>query len=1129
MVRRSSRAAQLDDSDLSGEELDSQEKENTADKADEDSENAELSDEDQENSPNKRVKLANGKEGKGALSNDNEYPVGSILRIRLSKFITYDFVEFFPGPNLNMIIGPNGTGKSSLVCAIALGLAGRPENLGRQKTLQDFIKENESRSSIEIELKTKGQGRNLTIKRIFKRGMANKSHWKMNGEPATQDAVTEKLAAMNVQVNNLCSFLPQEKVSEFAQMNPPELLRETERAAGSAKLSKWHDELVELRNEEKDANSAVESLRRNVENLEQRNAVVERDVARYREREAVLQNTKNLRMKIPWCQYEIARTSFLEARSHKNELQQALEELQLKHTPLQQHIDDLKAQMATVGQEVKRLTRAYHEQTTSSSGLAGKIEEIKIAEANSDRLHSQLEGLQRKEKERQKRINNLRQEISKEQSKLESLEREMTEGGGADGSSQGGSQQELAQLQDEINRKNRVLEEIGGRIMIVQRKMREVQEDAARFRDQKETTYRELQSLDDIREQKLHGLRQTNRQTYDATLWLRENQHLFEKKVFEPVVLEISVKDPKYCAAVESGLSRSLMTFVTLTEADYFKFDEEVLKKRKWRVDVVMFEPKTLSMYRPKFSLEQIQSWGFDGYLLDMVDGPPEVLVAACEKDGIHNLPIASGRVQLTDDVERRIGAYISQNVRHKVNSAYGQSSSRATTLRPARILTRSVDNERRRELEMRLDELHTSMEECAQRLKAGSIEEEKIRKEDSLVREQKQELVNRKKQIQQRKIRYDKAKQNLEIQQMRLQTAEEEPSIETEELAVRKQIHACNLQRCQLALEFKTIQFQSLNDFRKRTIAALRQVELEAKITEQASRKRESDDELRVAQQALANAADQVARSKERARRKLEAAREAVAGASEQERDTLAQMWTDKTLDELEEMLVEQEARAEMINSTDAGVITEYEKRNTEIEALKAKIAKGEGKLNDRRGRIQSIKDKWVPELTELVNSISKNFADAFDKIGCAGEVRIAENDDFDKWGIDILVKFRDTEKLHHLTGQRQSGGERSVSTILYLMALQELSHVPFRVVDEINQGMDPRNERMVHGEMVRAACQAGTSQYFLITPKLLPDLEYHERMRVLCVFNGPFTVEKVDSKDYLKRKIAATGAKSS
>lgn len=52
---------------------------------------------------------------------------GSIVRVKLANFVTYTAVEFFPGPSLNMVIGPNGTGKSTLVCAICLGLGWGPQ------------------------------------------------------------------------------------------------------------------------------------------------------------------------------------------------------------------------------------------------------------------------------------------------------------------------------------------------------------------------------------------------------------------------------------------------------------------------------------------------------------------------------------------------------------------------------------------------------------------------------------------------------------------------------------------------------------------------------------------------------------------------------------------------------------------------------------------------------------------------------------------------------------------------------------------------------------------------------------------------------------------------------------------
>lgn len=60
-------------------------------------------------------------------STHGDFHPGAIVRMKLKDFVTYTNVEYFFGPQLNMIIGPNGTGKSTLVCAICLGLGWGPQ------------------------------------------------------------------------------------------------------------------------------------------------------------------------------------------------------------------------------------------------------------------------------------------------------------------------------------------------------------------------------------------------------------------------------------------------------------------------------------------------------------------------------------------------------------------------------------------------------------------------------------------------------------------------------------------------------------------------------------------------------------------------------------------------------------------------------------------------------------------------------------------------------------------------------------------------------------------------------------------------------------------------------------------
>lgn len=238
-------------------------------------------------------------------------------------------------------------------------------------------------------------------------------------------------------------------------------------------------------------------------------------------------------------------------------------------------------------------------------------------------------------------------------------------------------------------------------------------------------------------------------------------------------------------------------------------------------------------------------------------------------------------------------------------------------------------------------------------------------------------------------------------------------------------------------------------------------------------------------------------------------------------------------TLDEARVALEDSLALIKSIHAND-GVFRQYEslkKHCEETEIQLDLLSRGREVILNQ---IQEKRKQWENPLRNFVAKINIKFGQYMQEMGCTGEVRLKRGQDgetdssqssrqsesdfanFKEWGIEILVSYRDNTKAQILSAQHHSGGERSVATILYLMALQDMMVAPFRCVDEINQGLDERNERLVFNRIVmnstnlpRGNALNHSGQYFLITPKLLPNLTgmENEGVTVHIIFNGKFT----------------------
>jgi structural maintenance of chromosomes protein 5 len=124
-------------------------------------------------------------------------------------------------------------------------------------------------------------------------------------------------------------------------------------------------------------------------------------------------------------------------------------------------------------------------------------------------------------------------------------------------------------------------------------------------------------------------------------------------------------------------------------------------------------------------------------------------------------------------------------------------------------------------------------------------------------------------------------------------------------------------------------------------------------------------------------------------------------------------------------------QAKVDSIVVANTNVIQDYENALLEIAQLQKQTDKEQAELDNKMEELQVLKATWVPQVKEIVLRISERFSGYFAQIGCAGEVSLnprsgapatdegpqnsddSGEDDFKYYGLEILVKYRDSAKV--------------------------------------------------------------------------------------------------------------------
>ena len=125
----------------------------------------------------------------------------------------------------------------------------------------------------------------------------------------------------------------------------------------------------------------------------------------------------------------------------------------------------------------------------------------------------------------------------------------------------------------------------------------------------------------------------------------------------------------------------------------------------------------------------------------------------------------------------------------------------------------------------------------------------------------------------------------------------------------------------------------------------------------------------------------------------------------------------------------------------------------------------------------------RWREVLTSFLEQMTGRYNEILAAVGATGAIRIIASRDIEKGGLEILVGFKGN-KPTPLDAFTQSGGERSIAMMAFLLALQQHITSPFRAIDEFDVHMDPKNRELITNLIMTSSQGMTEGQYVAITP---------------------------------------------
>uniref|UniRef100_A0A6P4ETP8 Structural maintenance of chromosomes protein 6 n=1 Tax=Drosophila rhopaloa TaxID=1041015 RepID=A0A6P4ETP8_DRORH len=279
---------------------------------------------------------------------------GKVISMRLTNFMCHSnlFMEF--GPNINFLVGNNGSGKSAVITALALGLTSSARATSRASSIQKLIKNGEASASIAITLSNSGLrpykadifGPHLTVVRQIRHSSSTYDLQDARGKSVSKKVaeIRRVLLCFGINVENPIFVLNQEAAREFLKELEPAsnyrlLMKATQLDVCTSSLTECH--------------AQRRHFTQDLDQLEKKRDVVAKQVEAEEEKLSILKNKEIVKEKLEQCKVKLAWMAVTRHQEELNNLEHSIKLIESKKAKLEHTTSKKESTQATMTQQLR--------------------------------------------------------------------------------------------------------------------------------------------------------------------------------------------------------------------------------------------------------------------------------------------------------------------------------------------------------------------------------------------------------------------------------------------------------------------------------------------------------------------------------------------------------------------------------------------------------------------------------------------------------------------------------------------------------------------------------------------------------------------------------------------------------